>query len=40
MQILTFLNFEPNSKHSNANSNSSNEIRSIQMHILAIEKGF
>jgi len=35
-----FKPFEPNSKHSNANSNNSKEIWSIQMQNLTIQKGF
>ena len=44
MQILNirkgFEAFEPNSKHSNANSNPLNEIRNFRMQILTIRKGF
>ena len=43
MQIPTiqkgFEAFEPNSKHSNANSNPSNEIQSIRMQIQTIQNG-
>ena len=48
MQILTIrkgfkafeCKFERDSKYSNANSNHSKGIRSIQMQILTIQKGF
>ena len=44
MQIRTIWKgyeaFESNSKHSNANSNHSRDIRSIRMQILTIRKGF
>ena len=35
-----FEPFETDSKHSNANSNHSKEIRRVQMQILTVRKGF